>query len=521
MTKNIAFSVFIAIFFCFLLPPLSAKVEEVGAWETVEKEMRLLLSESYYRFVAGDIEEARSLLDKAYTGYYKGLDFERSVKTLISEARSQNIDEWFAYVHEALGAGKPQAEMRNDFNQLTHLLSVTARRLDGKEEPVAQTRNWTKIADEMGAVLSTAYERYAAGDINGAKDQVDIAYFQYYEKVGFEKMVLAKISGERASTVEYQFSTVKKLITREDPQVKEGLDTLAAYLKEDAAQLDSKVENAFAVFLGSLLIIVREGFEAIIIVGAIIAYLLKSGNKQRTAPVYWGSLVALALSVVMAWVLNAITSTASGRNQEIIEGATMLLAVFVLFYVSNWMVSKAEAEAWTGYIEGKVKASITKGSMFSLAFAAFLAVFREGAETILFYQALLAGNQGYLNMIWVGLGVGIVLLVIIYILIRFLSIKLPLKPFFLGTSILLFVMSVAFTGSGIKELQEGNVIPVTMLPFNFITIDILGIYPTLETLIPQVILLGISIATFIIQIKRNKTRPGGVTGGLPPVEGVA
>jgi high-affinity iron transporter len=264
------------------------------------------------------------------------------------------------------------------------------------------------------------------------------------------------------------------------------------------------VENALGVFLGSLLIIVREGFEAIIIVGAIIAYLLKSGNKKSTAPVYWGSLIALALSVVMAWILNALTSTASGRNQEIIEGATMLLAVAVLFYVSNWMVSKAEAEAWTGYIEGKVKASITKGSMFSLAFAAFLAVFREGAETILFYQALLAGNQNYINMIWVGLGVGIVLLVIIYILIRFLSIKLPLKPFFLGTSILLFAMSVAFTGSGIKELQEGNVIPVTMLPFNFITVDILGIYPTLETLIPQILLLGITIATFVIQIRRNK-----------------
>jgi high-affinity iron transporter len=357
----------------------------------------------------------------------------------------------------------------------------------------------------MAAVLSKAYDLYAAGDSKGAKDQVDVAYFQYYEKVGFERTVLTKISGERASTVEYQFSTVKKLMTRGDtlPDVKEGLDALANYLKEDAAQLDSTVESAVGVFLGSLLIIVREGFEAIIIVGAIIAYLLKSGNKKSTKPVYVGSLIALALSVVMAWVLNALTSTASGRNQEIIEGATMLLAVVVLFYVSNWMVSKAEAEAWTGYIEGKVKSSITRGSMFSLAFAAFLAVFREGAETILFYQALLAGNQNYINMIWVGLGVGIVLLVIIYILIRFLSIKLPLKPFFLGTSILLFVMSVAFTGSGIKELQEGNVIPVTMLPFNFITIDILGIYPTLETLIPQILLLGVTIAAFVIQLRRN------------------
>ena len=506
MRNKSVVTVFVSLL--LFLPPafLSAEVEEVGPWEEMEKEMRLLLSESYYRFVAGDIEGARDLVDRAYTGYYKGLDFERNVQTLISQARAQNIDEWFEYVGAELGAGKSQTEMREDFNNLTHLLRVTARRLDGKEEPVASSRNWTKIAEEMAAVLAKAQEAYDAGDPAEAKDQVDVAYFQFYEKVGFEKTVLAKISGERASTVEYQFSTVKKLISRGDPRpvVKEGLDTLANYLKEDAAQLDSKVESAFGVFLGSLLIIVREGFEAILIVGAIIAYLLKSGNKTSVKPVYWGSLIALVFSVGMAWLLNALTSTASGRNQEIIEGATMLLAVAVLFYVSNWMVSKAEAEAWSSYIEGKVKASITKGSVFSLAFAAFLAVFREGAETILFYQALLAGNQGYINMIWVGLGVGIVLLVVIYVLIRFLSIKLPLKPFFLGTSILLFVMSVAFTGSGIKELQEGNVIPVTMLPFNFITVDILGIYPTLETLIPQIVLLGATIVTFVIQLRRNK-----------------
>ncbi|MDR1862891.1 MAG: FTR1 family iron permease [Treponema sp.] len=488
------------------LPLAQAEVEDVGVWEQTEREMRLVLNEAYYRFVAGNIEGARALVNEAYTGYYKGRDFERNVKTLISEARAQNIDEWFEYVNEALGSGKSQRDMRADINQLTHLLSVTARRLDGKEEPVAVSRNWTKIADEMAAVLDKAYDLYAAGDSAGAKDQVDVAYFQYYEKVGFEKTVLSRISGERASTVEYQFSTVKKLITRGDPAVKEGLDTLANYLKEDAAQLDSKVESALGVFLGSLLIILREGFEAIIIVGAIIAYLIKSGNKKSTKPVYWGSLIALSFSVVMAWVLNALTSTASGRNQEIIEGATMLLAVGVLFYVSNWMVSKAEAEAWTTYIEGKVQSSITRGSMFSLAFAAFLAVFREGAETILFYQALLAGNQNYINMVWLGFGIGSALLVVVYILIRVLSLRLPLKPFFLGTSVLLFVMSVSFTGAGIKELQEGNVIPVTMLPFKFITVDILGIYPTLETLIPQILLLGVTIAVFVIQLKRNAGR---------------
>jgi high-affinity iron transporter len=484
----------------FILPLFA----DAGYWEGKEREMRLVTSEAYYRFVAGDIEGARTYLDRAYTEHYRG-DFERNVRSFISDARAENIDEWFEYVRTSLGAGKTQKEMREDFNELNHLLSVTARRLDGKDEPVAVSVNWTRIAGEMAGFLDKAYEYYLAGDGQGAKDQVDVAYFQYYEKLGFEKIVLARISGERASTVEYQFSAIKKAINRSEPDavVKESLDTLAAYLREDAALLDSRVESALGVFLASLLIILREGFEAIIIVGAIIAYLLKSGNKKSTLPVYWGSLIALGVSVIMAWVLNRITSVAGGQNQEIIEGATMLLAVVVLFYVSNWMVSKAEAEAWTNYIEGKVQTSLARGSMFSLAFAAFLAVFREGAETILFYQALLANSRAYINMIWFGLAVGIVALVIIYILIRVLSIRLPLKPFFLGTSVLLFVMSITFVGNGIKELQEGNVIGVSPLP-GFASIDILGIYPTMETLIPQIVLLVITVVTFVIQIRRGK-----------------
>jgi high-affinity iron transporter len=488
---------------------------DAGYWEAREHEMRLVLSEAYYRFVAADAEGARALVDRAYTGHYRG-DFERNVRDVISDARAENIDEWFDYVKTSLGQGKSQQEMREDFNQLNHLLSVTARRLDGIEEPVASTRSWAKTVDEMAAILGKAGDFYRAGDAKGAKEQVDVVYFQFYEKVGFERMTLNRISGARAAQVEYQFSAIKRAINEAASQaeVKAALDTLTTWLREDAAQLDSRVESAPVVFLESLLIIVREGFEAIIIVGAILAYLIKSGNRKRCRAVYIGAVAALGASVLMAVILNIITSVTSGQNQELVEGATMLLAVAVLFYVSNWMVGKAESEAWSGYIESKVEGSIGRGSMFSLAFAAFLAVFREGAEVILFYQALLAQTDSYLNMIWLGLGIGLVLLVVIYIAIRVLSLRLPLKPFFLGTSALLFLMSVTFLGNGIKELQEGNAIGVTPLPFSG-SVDILGIYPTAETLVPQAILLAVTIATFVVQLRRNK--PPAVGAGPPQV----
>jgi high-affinity iron transporter len=379
----------------------------------------------------------------------------------------------------------------------------------------AAYETWNQVVDDMETILNESYDIYASGDAEAGKDKVDEAYFGFYEKLGYEKTVMAYISGERAAQVEYEFSFAKKAMTAgDDAAVRESLDNLIRYLREDAIALDGTEESAAGTFVASLLIITREGFEAILVVGAIVAYLVKSGNKRHTKPVYWGSLIALAFSVVMACVLNALTGANAGENQEIIEGFTMLAAVAVLFYVSNWMVSKAEADTWKNYIEGMVQTSVTRGSVFSLAFAAFLAVFREGAETILFYQALLAGTDSYANMVWIGLFVGCAVLVVIYVLIRVLSFRLPLKPFFLGTSVLLAVMCIAFLGSGIKELQEGNMISVTAAP-GVGTVDILGIYPTLETLIPQIILLIVTVVTFAVQMRRGKRPPRAASEASP------
>jgi high-affinity iron transporter len=365
--------------------------------------------------------------------------------------------------------------------------------------------NWNEIVDEMEAIADEAYGTYTSGDAPAAKELVDVIYYSYYEKLGFERTVMAHISGDRAAKVEYQFSFAKKAINAGAPasEVKASLTELVQYLREDANKLDGKEENAAGVFVASLLIILREGFEAILIVGAIVAYLVKSGNQDKTKAIYIGSVIALGASVLMAFILNALAG-ANGANQEITEGVTMLIAVVVLFYVSNWMVSKAESEAWTGYIQGKVRSSVTKGSVFSLAFAAFLAVFREGAEVILFYQALLAGTKTYMNMIWLGLGVGCAALVVVYVLIRVMSFRLPLKPFFLGTSVLMFIMSISFVGSGVKELQEGNLVSVTPVG-GISSIDILGIYPPLETLIPQAVLIALAIFTMVWQMKKWKT----------------
>ena len=364
--------------------------------------------------------------------------------------------------------------------------------------------SWGEIAAEMRTCLDDAGRRYEDGDVEGGKARVNDAYFGFYEKLGFERAVLSYISGKRASTVEYKFSLIKKLMTQKAPQgeVRDELALLARMLREDANQLDGKEESAAGTFAASLLILVREGFEAILVIAAIATYLVRSGNQNRTGIVYWSALAAVAASVVLAIALQYLFEI-SGANQEILEGVAMLAAVVVLFFVSNWMISKAEADAWRNYIDGKVQTAVAGGSAFALGLAAFLAVFREGAETILFYQALVADTDAHRNMIWVGMAVAAVILVILFILIRYGSIVIPMKPFFIGTSILLFIMSISFAGGGVKELQEADVVSVTPVPY-IQSFDLLGIYPTVETLAPQAVMIVLAAASIAVAVRKSR-----------------
>jgi high-affinity iron transporter len=426
---------------------------------------------------------------------------------------------------------------------------------------------WNDAANAIDSCLEASYAYYLQGDKENAYTACLNTYNFYYETSGFERNVNG-YSGSEVSKAELQFKTARKAVKKDlgeetiaeefhklseilhiqanhldglgdfgesklqlsgepEPQVTEAESTEASVQDvletEAASEPVPQKNNGWVTFLACFGIILREGLEAILVVGAIIAYLVKSKNQKQLKYVYGGSVLAIVASFVCAWLLSLL-KLANTANQEIIEGVTALTAVVVLFYVSNWMVSKAESDAWNKYIGDQVKASAETGSVFTLAFTAFLAVFREGAEVILFYQPLLATADST-HYVWGGFFTGCVVLVFVFLAIRFLSVKIPLKPFFLGTSILMFVMSISFLGSGIKELIEGDVIDMTspewlqsLIPFNDV-FDVLGIYPCFETLIPQLILLLITLMIFMMQgwKEKRKTEAGVlaiVLGGL-------
>jgi high-affinity iron transporter len=174
----------------------------------------------------------------------------------------------------------------------------------------------------------------------------------------------------------------------------------------------------------------------------------------------------------------------------------------VLFWVSYWIISKAEAERWQRYIRGKVEGALAAGSGTALAAAAFLAVYREGVETVLFYQALLGSAPAGDVAVGAGFAAGLGLLGVVYVLMARFGLKVPIQQFFVVTGAFLYAMAISFAGRGVHELQETGFIgttPIAWVP----TVEFFGLFPTLETLLAQGVFLACLAYAIWVTLRRR------------------
>jgi high-affinity iron transporter len=275
---------------------------------------------------------------------------------------------------------------------------------------------------------------------------------------------------------------------------------------ERAERLVADQSSGANLLMQSFVLLLREGFEAILIVAALMAFLAKAGATERRRHVAQGAWAAVAASVVTAAVVELLFEITPGQR-EALEGVTMLLATAVLFYVSYWLLSKIEVAKWNAFVKGRMEEALSAGSGFALASVAFLAVYREGFETILFYKALLtsAGSaSGGSAAVPVAAGVllGAVALVIVYIAISRFGMKVPLKAFFAVTSAMLYYMAFVFAGKGIADLQESGILGTTVVEWAP-RIPVLGIYPTVQSLSLQVLLIVLLLVA-VVWLQRNR-----------------
>ena len=368
----------------------------------------------------------------------------------------------------------------------TRSLVAYLRTLPVRAGAPAPASSGDRVGDAPRTVLVLLDQALTAARDGRSGDAADRAFDAYIAFEPLETTTRAKNPGLIAG-MERHFSDFKAALRAGDIRSAERSRDAIELSLPSVVELTRPTESGWGAFFQSFLIILREGLEAILVIGAIVTFLIKTGHRARLRAIWVGVALALAASAVMAIVLSTVLR-ALPASREIIEGVTMLVAVAVLFSVSYWLISKVEAARWQAFIRDKVNAALSHGGGKALAFVAFLAVFREGAETALFYQALFSEGSNVIVPLGLGIVVGGAVLAVIFTLFYRFGVRIPLRPLFSATSALLYYMAFVFAGKGIKELQEGNVLPVTRLQ-GFPTVEAIGIYPTVETMLAQLVLL--------------------------------
>ena len=348
------------------------------------------------------------------------------------------------------------------------------------------------------AALDSAVAALRAGRTSDARERAVDAYLAFEP---METAARARSPG-LVSAMERRFADFRVQIAAGDvPNATRARDAIAATLPALAAGTQ-RTSGAWEAFVQSFVIIVREGFEAILVIGAIVAFLVKTGHRDRLRAVWYGAGAGVVASAATAVVLETLLA-AVPASQDLIEGVSMLVAMAVLFWVSYWLISKVEAEHWQRFIREKVTSALASGGAIALAFVAFLAVYREGAETALFYQALLGEAGRSAGAIALGIGAGGLVLAAVFTAFHRYGVRLPLRPFFTITSGLLYAMAFVFAGRGVAELQEVNVLPIS--PVRGIPrVEALGIYPTAESLGLQAALVALLAAALIVTFRPRR-----------------
>jgi high-affinity iron transporter len=355
---------------------------------------------------------------------------------------------------------------------------------------VAQSQGAGSLARARD-LLRQSIAAYARGERDRASELALASYLDGFEPV---EAVLGARDGGLVAEVEREMGALRAAIGRGAPaeDIAARGERLNALFTRAEAALAPEASSAASTFLGAFAILLREGLEALLIVIAMITFLVRAERRELLRYVHAGWIGALVAGVATWWAATHIV-TISGADRELTEGFGSLLAAAILLFVGVWMHGKAQAGAWQAYVRDKLDRALTKGSAWLLFALAFIAVYREVFETIIFYAALGAQGEGA-ALIGGTLAAALVLALIAWAMLRF-GRRLPIAKFFQYSAALIAVLAVVLAGKGVAALQEAGLIGVTPLA-GFPRSPILGLYPTAETLGAQLAMALLLAAGF-------------------------
>ncbi|HEX6439122.1 MAG TPA: cytochrome c/FTR1 family iron permease [Candidatus Binatia bacterium] len=344
-------------------------------------------------------------------------------------------------------------------------------------------------------LVGEATNLYAGGDKEKSYQKAIEAYLDGFEMA--EPALFAK-DAALGKTLESQFMEFRNAIRQGVPlaDLQKKLQTIEANLDLAAQKLTAAGGGGFPgyyAFLNSALIILREGLEAALILAAIVAMLKVMGASDAIRYIHLGWILAL-FGGVLTWLAAQTILTFSGQHRESMEGFISIFAAVALFYVGYWLHTRSEAKRWQAFIQDRVQNALSSKRILGLVGISFFVVYREAFEVVLFYQALWLQNEASRQSIVGGFVSGVIVLLAATFAIFKLGVCIPLKYFFGITGTLLYIMAFIFAGTGINQLQAAGWVPATPLEFPP-AVPLLGIYPTIETLTVQFLLLCAFIVT--------------------------
>ncbi|MFC3715859.1 FTR1 family protein [Luteimonas soli] len=442
--------------------------------------------------------------------------------TMVSYAHLPEEQRWalafyvgqFAFPKDGVARGeglwRDNAEVRAAIPDLTALVQVRPAGLGGLDQAAAddlsaylrrQPQSAMEIAqaDQGGGALALARTRlregvaaYGDGDAGLARDKVLSAYLDGVEPaeplIGTRDTALLR-------ELETAMASVRAAIGNgaDAAEVQARAKTAEALLdRAEATISDNASAGATTAFVGALVILLREGLEALLIVIAMMAFLRKAGRTEAMPYVHGGWIGALVAGGA-TWLAATYLIDISGASRELTEGFAALFAAAVLVSVGIWMHGKSQANAWQRYIRDKLSHALSRGSMWFLFLLAFVVVYREAFETVLFYAAL--WSQGHHGAILAGAAAAVAALAVIAWLMLRYSRRMPFGAFFAVSAALVAVLAVVLAGKGIAALQEAGWVPMAM--FDGPRIDLLGIHPTVQGITVQLAVLAVLVIGFV------------------------
>jgi high-affinity iron transporter len=387
----------------------------------------------------------------------------------------------------------------------------------GERRQMGETEDPSKAAvrgdiDQIRIKLDESLSLYKQGKNQEALTTSRSAYLDSYEKV---EIPLRPIDPDFTLDMEIKFAQLRNLlqsnaeynqVLKKTSEIKSGLD------ESERLVSGTGVIAPTIAFSSSFSLIFREGLESALIIGAILTYLEASRNERFKKYVYYGILIAAA-ATALTWFIAQYVIELSGASRELIEAIAGISAVAVLFWVSFWVLNKIETKKWIEFVKAKVWKATTTGSVMVFVMLSFFTVYREGFETVLFYQAIFSFAKYMEWYVVAGMISGLAVIIGVAIVVRRIGKKLPLRVLFGLTMGIGAYMSIAFIGNAIREFQELGYISTTHLIGTVPRLDInlatmTGIHPTLETIVAQIILLSVyiigSLYILVVQPRKKK-----------------